>query len=137
VILLDTNSFLWSSLGDSRLGESSRRQLETAQLQRELYLSPISVWEVAMLVDKGRLTLTSPTKEWVEQAAGSHDLRWAGLTAAIAADAGHLPGRIHRDPADRMIIATARSLNCPLLTADRKILDYAKAGHVQALDARR
>ena len=136
MVLLDTNALLWSALGDHRLGEQARGLIDQARDSGELFLSPISAWEIAMLVDKGRFRLNLPVQAWIAQAVRGHDLQWATLTGDIAAGAGILPGSIHGDPADRMIIAAARALGCAVLTADRKILAYARAGHVRAIDAR-
>jgi PIN domain nuclease of toxin-antitoxin system len=134
VILIDTQVLVWSALGDQRLGQRCRQELDEAP---NLYMSPISAWEIAMLAEKRRFRLGMTISGWVAQAVEVHGVKWAQLTADIAVDAGTLPGQIHGDPADRLIIATARALNCPLLTADRTILDYAAAGHVQGIDARR
>lgn len=89
-----------------------------------------------MLVHKGRLDVGVSAREWANAVLRTDEVELAELTASIAADAGTLPEGIHGDPADRIIVATARSLGCPLLTKDRKILDYAAAGHLKAIDAR-
>lgn len=90
-----------------------------------------------MLVDKDKISLSRPVREWFEAVLAVPGFGLADMTVAIGADAGSLPGDIHGDPADRIIIATARALGCPVLTADRKILAYAAVGHLQAVDARR
>ena len=90
-----------------------------------------------MLADKGKIALNRPVATWFGTVLAAPGFSLAELTVAIGADAGSLPGNIHGDPADRLIIATARALGCPLLTADRTILAYAAAGHVQVIDARR
>lgn len=90
-----------------------------------------------MLVDKGKLSLGRAVVGWFEAVLATPGFSLADLTVAIGADAGSLPGDIHGDPADRLIVATARALGSPILTADRKILDYAATGHVQAINARR
>ena len=81
--------------------------------------------------------LSRAVAPWFEGVLATQGYRLADLTTAIGADAGTLPGGIHGDPADRIIIATARAFGCPVLTADRKILAYATVGHLQAIDARR
>lgn len=103
----------------------------------EIALSPISFWEASMLVQKGRLSLGMDVLEWIEAIVGQPNVRIEPVSPAIAVDAGRLPGEIHGDPADRLILATARSLACPVMTTDRKMLAYAGQGHVQAIDARR
>ena len=89
-----------------------------------------------MLVEKGKIGLAKPVPQWFDQVLATPGFRIAGLTTAIGADAGSLPGAIHGDPADRLIVATARALGCPLITADRAILAYGAAGHLQTMDAR-
>ena len=90
-----------------------------------------------MLGDKRKLAFDMPLAAWVERARTKLRFADAPLTPEIARDAGSLLGSIHGDPCDRIMIATARSLMCPIITTDGKILAYAKAGHVQAIDARR
>jgi len=89
-----------------------------------------------MLVDKKRLALHDGLTRWATEILERPGIRLARIDPATALDAGSLPGAIHGDPADRIMIASARSLGCPLLTSDECILDYAETGHVAALDAR-
>jgi PIN domain nuclease of toxin-antitoxin system len=88
-----------------------------------------------MLVAKGRLTLERDVGEWVEQALSLPGIDLVGLEPDIAIAASRLPGQLHGDPADQLIVATARRTGSLLLTDDRQILDYAAAGHVRALRA--
>ena len=88
-----------------------------------------------MLVRKGRVKFEVPIQEWADMIL-ENGITLIGVSSEIAVDAGQLPHTIHGDPADRILVATARALRCPLLTADRKILSYAAAGHLQAIDAR-
>lgn len=99
-------------------------------------MSVISFWEIAMLVDKNRLALHDGLTIWATEVLERPGVRLAQIDPATALDAGSLPGDIHGDPADRIIVATARALGCPLLTSDERILAYAEAGHVSAVDAR-
>lgn len=85
------------------------------------YLSDISLWEVAMLVAVGRLSFTLPLQQWLEAAAHPRSVRVVPITPAIAAGVAGLPASFHRDPADRVIVATCRALQAPLLTNDRLI----------------
>ena len=94
-------------------------------------------WEIATLVRKGKLRLEMPVDIWLEQAARLLDYAEVEVTGAIARDAGSLPDPMHGDPGDRIMIATARAMACPLMTTDEKILAYAAAGHLKAIDARR
>jgi PIN domain nuclease of toxin-antitoxin system len=136
VILLDTHPLIWFSQGDERLGKQTRRLIIDCSGRDDVLLSPISFWEVAMLVRKGRVSLGMSTHAWATAIQASNRMRIADLSPAAAVDAGELPDDIHGDPADRLLIATARSSGCTIVTADRKILGYGKAGHVRAIDAR-
>jgi PIN domain nuclease of toxin-antitoxin system len=97
-------------------------------------VSTISLWEVAMLVEKKRMSLGRPTGDWVDKALANDGIKLMPLEPAIAVEAGELAG-LHGDPADRIIIATARHHDSPLLTVDRAILAYAAQGHLKAIDA--
>ena len=134
MILLDTVTLLWFTLGDERLGAESRRVMEGGD---EFVISAITPWEVAMLVGKGRLALGRRPSAWVEGVLADPRMKLIPISPKIAVDAGLLPRTIHGDPADRLILATANELACPVLTPDEKLLGYATAGHVQAVDARR
>jgi PIN domain nuclease of toxin-antitoxin system len=136
VILLDTHPLIWFSAGDERLGDRTRQLISDCGRRDEVLLSPISFWETAMLVRKGRVTLGMSTHAWATAVQASDRMRIADLSPATGVDAGELPGDIHGDPADRILIATARAVGCALVTADRKILGHAAAGHLRAIDAR-
>lgn len=138
MILLDTQALVWLIEGNPRLAEKARRVIEKARSEKDgARIAAISIWETAMLVDKNRIALSRPVAEWFEAVLTAPGFCLTGITVSIGADAGALPGDIHGDPADRIVIATARALGCPVLTADKAILRYAAAGHVQAIDARR
>ena len=132
MILLDTHVLLWLAEDSKRLGAKARKRIADTS---DVHLSAMSFWEIAMLVDKQRIALSMPLAQWSERLLGQGKFSVISIDAAIARDAGALPGDIHGDPSDRMIIATARSLGCPVLTADGPILAYAAKGHVEALDA--
>lgn len=136
MILLDTHVFLWASFDNPMLGRSARTILAEAGDEGTLWISAITPWEIAMLTRKGRLSLQQPAGLWIKAALARSGASIAAIDLEIAVDAGELPADIHGDPADRLIIATARALGCPLLTADRQILGYGKAGHVAVMDAR-
>jgi len=94
-------------------------------------VSAISCWEVAKLVEYNRLTLPCPVDDWMTQALAYPGVRLLDLTPRIAVESAQLPAGFRRDPADQIIVATARVYNCPLLTADAKILAYP---HVTTLE---
>lgn len=136
MIVLDTNAFIWAFMGVGRLGERSRAAIEEARAGDGVAVSPITIWEISMLADKDRLHLGEDVMVWISAALAAPRVNLAPISAEIGVDAGRLPGSIHGDPADRVIIATARALRCPLLTSDGRILAYAQQGFVKAIDAR-
>ncbi len=134
MILLDTNVVIRIVTGEGRIGPAARDLLDESG---DLYCSVMVQWEVAMLAQKGKVRLEMAVHVWLEQAAALLGYVEVPVSGEIALDAGSLPGSIHGDPCDRIMIATARALACPLITTDRAILDYAAAGHLKAIDARR
>ena len=135
MILLDTHPLIWFTQGHDRLGDRARQIMEAKIKADAVKISPITFWETSMLVQKGRVTFEQSILDWMHAILGKA-LSLAEMSPEIAISAGELPGSIHGDPADRLIIATARTLGCPLLTADRQILAYGAAGHVAVIDAR-
>lgn len=130
-LLLDTHTWIWLLLGD-QLKPKTIQAIEQAAYQQLLYLSAISVWELSMLVAKGRLQLHLSCSDWVSQALALPGLNLAPLLPAISIDSCSLPGVFHGDPADRLIVATARHYHASLLTRDARILAYAQSGALQA-----
>ena len=123
MILLDTHIWFWWAQDEERLSEVQRRTLEANELTG-LGVSVISCWEIAMLVAKGRLELSDPVDQWVRQALRYPGVRQLRLTPAIAVTSAQLPGEFHPDPADRIIVATARAHDVSLLTNDGRIRAY-------------
>jgi PIN domain nuclease of toxin-antitoxin system len=132
--LLDTHIWVWLLNGDSRIKRSSLfSRILVASRQSGLYASAISIWEIAMLEAKGRITLSTGITSWIEDAVKAPGLRIIQLLPEISIDSTRLPGSFHGDPADRIIVATARFLKCPLLTEDKQILVYAKDAFLEAV----
>jgi PIN domain nuclease of toxin-antitoxin system len=129
MIVLDTHIWVWWVHGDERLSKS---QVEIIQASEEniIGISAISCWEVAKLVEKERLVLPCSLIDWFEQALAYPGVRILELTPEIAAASTQLPGEFHHDPADQIIVSTARVNDCPLVTSDAKIVDYP---HVNAI----
>ncbi len=129
MLLLDTHVWIWSIHNDSRLSRAHRALLEQAEAS-DIGVSAISCWEITKLVSQRRLTLHRPMPEWFEGALNASGIRLLGLTPQVAIEANHLPGEFHRDPADSIIVATARIHSAKLLTVDRRILSYP---HVETI----
>lgn len=127
-LLLDTCAVLWLAQG-ADMTPASR----TAIADRNLNVSPISAWEIANLVRKGRLASTLPVATWFHQTIGKMAAEMPPLSVEILTGSCSLPGLPPDDPADRIIIATARQADMTVVTRDRQILDYSRAGHVRAL----
>ena len=123
--LLDTHVLLWWLQGDGPLSPGQRRTLGAADGDSPLRVSDISLWEVAMLHSLGRIQLKLPLRDWLEKAVAPPLVRRHGISPAIAAELAALPDWFHRDPADRVLVATARVLGATLLTQDRRILESA------------
>lgn len=135
IVLLDTHVWIWFLNADQRLGRVARDEIETASGRDEVFLSAISLWEISMLFAKGRLSLSRDPREWLEFHLSRPGFAVHPLSIAVAVGSNYLPADLHGDPADRMIIATARHLDALLVTADQKILSYGAAGHVKVVDA--
>lgn len=134
-LVLDTHVWLWFLSGEQRLGRPAKKAIEDAIGGGVAVISAITPWEVSMLVAERRLTLSRPTSDWLTAYLSCPGFSLHPLSVSIAVDSNALPGSCHGDPADRIIIATARVLDMPLVTADREILHYASGGHVKAIDA--
>ena len=129
MIMLDTHIWVWWVHDDAQLTAEHRKWLEAYEAQG-LGVSVISCWEVAKLVEYNRLALSCPVADWFDQALAYPGIQLLGLTPRIALESTQLPGKFHRDPADQIIVATARIYDRPLLTMDEKILSYP---HVKLL----
>jgi PIN domain nuclease of toxin-antitoxin system len=123
VVLLDTHALLWWKAGSSRLTASALARVHQAST---VLVSPISCWEVGMLVEKNRIKLDRPTSAWVRDLIDGDGVEVAELTPAIAVVAAELP-EFPGDPADRFLYATARHRATPLLSKDRRLHTYAAA----------
>ena len=123
--LLDTHVLIWWLTDRSRLSPAQREAIGFASAELPLLVSDISLWEVAMLHGRGRIRLSLPLREWLEKAVAPPLVRRHGISPAIAAELAALPDSFHHDPADRILVATARVHGATLLTQDRRIVDAA------------
>ena len=123
-LLLDTHIWLWSHLSPERLSKRVTRALEDSANQ--LWLSPVSLWEVIMLAARGKIELQPDPPGWIRQALATAPTHEAPLSHDIALVTNDT-GLRHRDPADRMLVATALVLDLTLVTGDQRIAKHAKA----------
>ena len=121
--LLDTHILLWWHGDRTRLSPKQQDVITAADADSPLCVSDISLWEVAMLQGMGRIRLAIPLREWLEKAVAPPLVRRHGISPAVAAELASLPETFHRDPADRILVATARVLGATLLTRDRRIAE--------------
>ncbi|MEX0827677.1 MAG: type II toxin-antitoxin system VapC family toxin [Haliea sp.] len=130
--MLDTHTLVWWVNGDGQLSAKARRAIQTelASAEGGVLISSISAWEIAMLVKADRLTLTMGVDDWLETVASIEGVKFVPVNNDVSVESTRLPGDFHKDPADRMIVALARHLNAPLVTADAKIHDYK---HVKSI----
>lgn len=129
MILLDTHVLIWWANGEhERLSDPAITAIEAKDHPR--LVSAISCWEVAMLVQRGRLGLSIDCERWLALLEAVPGVQLLPLSPAVAVASARLPGTFHADPADRLLVAQARDLNIPLVTADSKIRAYP---HVHSL----
>ena len=129
MIVLDTHVWVWWVHGDANLPEDCARVIAEHE-SSGLGVSVISCWEVAKLVEYGRLTLPEMLDKWMDEALAYPGMHLLDLSARIAIESTRLPPPFHKDPADQIIVATARVYDCELVTLDHKIRAYS---HVKLL----
>ena len=129
-VVLDTHAWVWWVTGDRRLSRRAQTAIDRAATRGELWLSMISVWEVAKKVEKGQLAFDRSIDEWLEAALDRDGLQIAEMSRPILVDSCRLPQPFHGDPADQIIAAAARSLSALLVTKDARLRDYP---HVRTL----
>ena len=129
MIVLDTHIWVWWVHDETKLTEAQAEVI--AENESDIIgVSAISCWEVAKLVELERLILPCPVEEWFEQALNYPGVCLLKLTPDIAIESTRLPGTFHRDPADQIIVATARLYDCPIVTSDGRIVKYP---HVKSI----
>jgi PIN domain nuclease of toxin-antitoxin system len=136
-VLLDTCAAIWFANG-APLNQAAFHAIIAAVLADGVFVSPISAWEIGFLSRPRKagaptLEFQPDPKTWFARLMAGTNFKAAPLTPDIAIDSAYLPGNLHNDPGDRLLIATARHLGMPLITRDARILAYAGQGHVQAI----
>ena len=135
LLLLDTHVWLWLVAGSADLTTEARLTIDEAAAAGALRIAAISLWEVALLASRGRIVLGKSIGLWLDEALADPGPAIDPLSPQIAVESYALPDVFHRDPADRLIVATARVANAALMTRDHRILDYAARGHLTAIPA--
>ena len=126
-LLLDTHIALWLDSGDDRLQPSTRSLIDGCWLNGgTIFLSAVTAWEIALLVDAERIDLDIPVEAWIERFLGRPGVEAAALGHRAACRSYQLHHLEHRDPADRLLIATAIELACPLVTYDARIARFGE-----------
>lgn len=124
-ILLDTHIFIWFVSGNEIINKQARKNIENAAQSNQLFLADISLWEISMLVEKQRIILEMPYLDWMNRAIDALQLQIKMITPNIAIESSQL-ANFHGDPADRLIVATARVEGFTLVTRDSTILNFSK-----------
>ena len=127
--LLDTHTWIWANASPDQLSSSARKLLE-GSLEIDLLLSAISPWEFSKLIAKGRLRITNHPRDWIEQALAMPGLSLVELSPDISYESTVLPDNFNSDPADQIIVATARSLGATIVTKDENMRQYP---HVRSI----
>jgi len=125
MVVIDTHILIWFVNGSEKLSKIARETInQSIASGEEIIISAISIWEIAMLINKDRLVLSMDIESWLSNIENIQGFRFVPVDNEIAFKSTQLPGDFHKDPADRMIVATARKLAVPLITADQKIRSY-------------
>jgi PIN domain nuclease of toxin-antitoxin system len=135
-LVLDTHVWIWLLQGESSLCTAFRKAVTHSQKLEGVYISAISVWEIGKLVEKNKIQLEMDTLDWVEQALDMPGVKLLPISPRIAIQSSRLPGTVHGDPADQLLISTAHEHNAILVTCDEKILHYGKDRYVSVHDPR-
>jgi PIN domain nuclease of toxin-antitoxin system len=130
VIVLDTHALVWWVTGDPALSTKAKAAINRELNGGEILVSAISAWEIAMLVEREKLVLSMDVGSWLATVQAIETVHLVPVDPEIAVKSVELPGEFHKDPADRMIVATARKFAGPLVTKDEKIRAYA---HVKTI----
>lgn len=130
MIVLDTNALIWWISNPEKLSRKAKKTIEEAEKKRAIYISSISVLEIYTLVKKNKLKFNILADNWLEKVESLPYVNFVSMDNKIAVQSVNLPDFLHKDPADRIVIATALQIGAKLITSDRKILDYP---HIQAV----
>lgn len=132
MIVLDTHTLVWWIHGEGQLSAAAQSSIDDELSSEDgvILVSAISAWEIAMLINVDRLFLSMGLDDWLDTVSEIEALRFVPIDVRVGIESTRLPGEFHKDPADRMIVALARNLNVPVVTADQKIRAYE---HVRSI----
>jgi len=134
-VLVDTHIWLWHLNGEPSLSTRVKKCIDACALENELYLSAISVWEIAMLVSKNKIILNTSCQAWINKSLSLPGVSLLPLSPEIAIESCQLPGNFHGDPADRIIVASAKVENLCLISRDKKLSSYCAKHDINILQA--
>ena len=132
-LLLDTCALIWLAEGAPMKEEALAMLRRIEEARKTIFVSPISAWEIGLLMARGRIISNRSAQAWFADLMAHPLLELAAMPPELLIDSSALPGDPPNDPADRIIIATARQYGLTIMTRDGIILDYAKNGFVRAL----
>ncbi len=124
MIMLDTHVWVWFVSNPELLSKAAKREINAAMEQKAIFISSISAWEIALLAAKKRLKLSLDVTDWIAKSETLPFFQFIPVDNAVAVKSVNLPQPLHKDPADRIIIATALTIAAPVVTKDKKLLDY-------------
>ena len=130
MIVLDTHVWVWFVSNPELLSKAAKKAIDVSMEQKTIYISSISAWEVALLVAKKRLKLSTDVIDWIGKSERLPFFQFMPVDNSMAVKSVNLPQPLHKDPADRIIIATAITIAAPVVTKDEKLLDYP---HVETI----
>lgn len=132
-LILDTHMWIWLNNASSEISSKTVASIDRAARSGEVFVHAITLWEIATLESKGRVTMTMPLEQWITEALSKPGVGLVPLLPNIAIESARLPANFHGDPADRIIVAAARVMGLAVVTRDSKILAYGKQGHVAVM----
>ena len=130
MIVLDTHAWIWFTSKPDVLSQKAKYAVDEAVKKKNVFVSSISAWEIALLVKNNRLQLSMDVADWIAKSENLPFFQFVPVSNSIAVKSVNLPPPLHPDPADRIIIATALSTGAAIVTKDKKISDYA---HVKTI----
>lgn len=133
-VILDTHVWLWI-IEEKPISALARAAILRASRKARVFVPAVAVLEVGLLESKRRLNLDEPIDRWVENALSAPGTRLLPLSPSIAIDSTRLPGDLHGDPFDRIMVASARHHGATLITRDQKLVDYGRTGHASVIAA--